>query len=194
MLLLNTCRFGDQSQLTDHIGLLFQYGVLTKHKQGTICGCMNNSYAQTKAATNTTLANRFKELREAQELTLEGVAARTNANRSTIWKIENGKPVSPHTLSQSAKVGLGLTENSEEYAELVALWIVSRGLSDEPQLNIATALNRITNTGSKRLANDAAKIASIMQPLSLTDQRSLVSAMEKPEALNALIALAHHYA
>ena len=154
---------------------------------------MNKSHAQVKATT-TTLANRFKELREAQELTLEAVAARTNANRSTIWKIENGKPVSPHTLSQSAKVGLGLTENSEEYAELVALWIVSRGLSDEPQLNIATALNRLTKTGSKRLANDAAKIASIMQPLSLTDQRSLVSAMEKPEALNALIALAHHYA
>jgi transcriptional regulator with XRE-family HTH domain len=144
--------------------------------------------------TTTTLANRFKQLREAQELTLEAVAGRANSNRSTIWKIENGKPVSPHTLSQSAKVGLGLAEGSEEYAELVALWVVSRGLSDEPQLNIGKALTRVTKSGGQRLMKDAAKIASAIQPLSLNDQRALTSAIEKPEALSALVALARHFA
>jgi transcriptional regulator with XRE-family HTH domain len=141
----------------------------------------------------TTLANYFKEIRESKNLTMEDIGKRAGLDRSTIWKIENGRPIRPGTMRTIAKRGLRLKESSQEYATLVSLWIVHRGLSDEPELEIAKAFTRISKESNRRLQTDSIKIAKILQTMLVSDQKALVRAMGNPESLAAIIALAHHF-
>lgn len=140
------------------------------------------------------LANYFRSLREAQDLSLEAIAKRAGVNRTTIWKIENGKPIRPMTMREIATRGLLLKESSKEYADLVALWVVSRGLSDEPQPAIAKTLIRTTKAQSKALTKNAETIATAIQGMRIVDQKAIIKALSDKDAQPALIALARHYA
>jgi len=138
-----------------------------------------------------TLANYFYDLRG--DRSMEDIAKRAGLDRSTVWKIENGVNIRPGTLRKIAIEGLMLKETSQEYANLVALWIVSRGLSDEPQPSIAKSLNRISKRISKQIEKNAILIAESIQPIRIEDQKSIIKALNNPDAMGAIIALARHY-
>jgi transcriptional regulator with XRE-family HTH domain len=73
-----------------------------------------------------TLAETFQALRIERQMTVTELSRKCKLERSTLWKIETGKPVKAPTLVQALK-GLNVKEGSPAFVEIFALWTNEQG-------------------------------------------------------------------
>ena len=141
----------------------------------------------------TTLADYFGRLRKAKKLSLSQVASNAGVDKTNPWKIEQARSVSADMLRRVCVDGLGLSEDSREYAEIVALWVWELGLSQSPQPEIGKTLAKLGTASARRIDASARKIAVAIKDMPASDRDALCLAMEDPDSRAALIALSRHY-
>jgi hypothetical protein len=130
-----------------------------------------------------TLARFFIKLRNDAGLSLRDAArkARPKLDPSTLWKIENARPVRAATLGQALRA-LGLQENDDDYVRALSLWSMEQ--SQTLGLDaVDRDLSRARSANGRAFNQTLARAAAALRKIPEADWPIIVEALEHADAL-----------
>jgi transcriptional regulator with XRE-family HTH domain len=119
----------------------------------------------------TTLSSSFAEFRQERHLTLLAIAKKCDIAETTVFKVEQGRPVRWETLHLILTVGMKLPPKSDRYAEFHRLWLLQRS---------EMARNRPKDSGKKKLTKHAAAAVKAF--------RNIIRDLDEPATRKAVLA------
>lgn len=136
------------------------------------------------------LADMFAKLRETRGLSQAEVARRSSVDKSTVWKLEQGRSIRAPTLRQICMDGLGLGDESSEYKRLLALWTMEQG---NVQFDLRS-IGRAKHSRQRELDRLADDVAAILDELPVGERKAIVRALADPGARRVLLVVAEELA
>jgi len=133
-----------------------------------------------------TFGQKFRQLREARELSMRKLATRAKCSYGTIWKIEMNQMLPKSRVLQDLCLrGLQLGQDSPEWEELRALWAADgTGTKMTPQMISIQASKRFMS-GNKEVLEFFKALSKLPQ----SDWDQLKKAAQRPAVLRGLAAL-----
>lgn len=130
-----------------------------------------------------TLARFFIKLRSDAGLSLRAVAMKSKPrlDPTTLWKIENGKPVRAVTLGQALRA-IGLKEKDDAYVEAFSLWSMEQSQTLTLEA-VDRGLSRARGANAKAFQAIIDKIATALRKMPEGDWPAVLEAAEHPAAL-----------
>tara|TARA_R110000764_G_scaffold227597_2_gene317785 strand:+ start:4543 stop:5001 length:459 start_codon:yes stop_codon:yes gene_type:complete len=141
------------------------------------------------------LAERFKELRDEKGLSLRDVAnATTNKkgkklNVRTPWNVENQLAIRLETLKTIVTQAFGLREGSDQYKELMALWMQASGMNTATPASIDKGVDVSKIKTTKKTQRFLTKLAPVIQRIPVEDEKDILAALSNPMIIKALKAI-----
>lgn len=133
------------------------------------------------------LAKFFVSLRTDRDLTLRDIAKKSKPkiDHTTLWKIENGKPVRASTLGNALRA-IGLSEKDDAYVEAFALWSTEQA-GTLPVTTVDRSIEKVKRGNQRAFDKAIDRAAAALQAMPEEDWPLVLEALERPEALKLWI-------
>lgn len=130
-----------------------------------------------------TLARFFIKLRTDAGMSQRDVGRRSKPrlDGSTLWKIENARPVRAKTLGQALRA-MGLQEKDNTYLEAFSLWSTEQAQT-LPREAIDLGLSRVRRSNDRAFETVVDRAATALRKMPETDWPFIIEALEHPEGL-----------